>query len=88
MTKGETQEQDLWKSQDPGQEGGAREAPLASQHPFLHPELPLGHVCPPYHHPIIPSLQKWGQAFESVPECDWMRNPFLMGGSVFMVTVV
>lgn len=91
--RGRTQEQGLCKSQDPGQEGGARAPPLASQPSFLPPELqscPLATVCPPYptHHPVIISLQTWGQALEIVPACGWMRNPFPTGGSALLVTVV
>lgn len=45
MTRRETQEEDIQNSQGSGQEGGAVEAPLESQHCFLPPELPRGY-CP------------------------------------------
>lgn len=92
MTQGETQEQDLWKSQDPKQKGGAGKVALASQHSSCPESCPLATVCPPYptHHPVITSLQTWGQALAGVPKCGWMRNPVLMGveGVVLLVTVV
>lgn len=51
---GRTQEQGLWKSQDPGQEGGARAPPTGISALLSAPrasELPLGHCLSSLPHP-------------------------------------